>query len=166
MVHIEAKIAELGFVLPPEPEPPPGFQFSFDWVRLHGDRVYVSGHGPQADDGSLCGPFGPVPSRVSVDHATDAARLTALSMLGSLQRALGDLDRIAAWLMVRGYVNADNDFPQSTVVINGFSDCILSVFGARVGAHARTAVGVTGLPMDNCVIVSAELALEGPQPLR
>ncbi|KAA0022506.1 RidA family protein [Antrihabitans cavernicola] len=158
-MHIENKLDELGFVLPEAPEPPPGFQFAFEWVRIRGSRLYASGHSAQLPDGSFAGPFGKVPSQVSADAACDAARLTALSMLGSIKRAIGDLDRIGAWLMVNGMVNADNGFPQSTVVINGFSDFVTQLFGPEVGGHARTAVGYAGLPMNNAVVVSAELEI-------
>ncbi len=49
-MNIEAKLRELGLVLPPAPEPPPGFQFAFEWVRVRGDRAYVSGHAAQHPD--------------------------------------------------------------------------------------------------------------------
>ncbi len=156
-MRIEAKIAELGFVLPPAPEPPPGFAFAFEWARVRGNRVYLSGHGAQLPDGALAGPFGKVPSQVSLEAATDAARAIALSMCASLARALDDLDRVTAWLSVSGMVNADSGFPQTTSVLNGFSDCVLSIFGPDVGAHARTAVGVASLPLNQSVLVAAEV---------
>ena len=159
-MRIETKLRELGLTLPPEPQAPPGFEFAFDWVRVHGNRCYVAGHSPQHADGSLAGPFGKVPSEVDVDAACDAARAAALSMFGSLERALGNLDRITAWLRVDGMVNADSGFPQTTVVVNGFSDVVTNVFGPHVGAHSRTAIGVAGLPMNNAVVVSAELAID------
>ena len=65
-------------------------------VRIIGDRAIVSGHGPQATDGSVAGPLGRVPDEVTVEQAYESARLTGLSILADLQRALGDLDRIAA----------------------------------------------------------------------
>lgn len=158
-MHIESKLAELGFTLPAAPEPPPGFQFAFDWVRVRGNRLYASGHSAQTADGSFAGPFGKVPSEVSIDDACDAARLAAVSMLGSIARVIGDLDRITAWLTVTGMVNADNGFPQSTVVINGFSDFVTQLFGPEVGGHACTAVGHAALPMNNAVVAAAELEI-------
>jgi hypothetical protein len=88
------------------------------------------------------GPFGKVPSEVSMAAAQQSARATALAVLGSLQRALGDLDQVAAWLMVYGMVNADPGYPQTTNVINGFSDLILELYGPEAGEHARMAVGM------------------------
>ena len=160
-MRIEAKLTELGLVLPAPPEPPPGFQFAFEWARIRGHHVYLSGHAAQHPDGAFAGPFGRVPTEVDVDDAIEAARATALSMLGSLARALGDLDRISAWLTVSGAVNAEPGFPQTTVIMNGFSDVITQVFGPRVGGHARTALGHTALPLNNVVVISAELEIHG-----
>ncbi len=160
-MHVERRIAELGFVLPEKAEAPPGFEFAFEWVRVRGNRVYVSGHSPQHADGALAGPFGAVPSQVSLDDATDAARDTALAVLASVHRAIGNLDRISAWLTVSGSVNADHGFTQTATAVNGFSDFILQVFGPEIGAHARTAIGVAALPMNNAVVVSAEIEIDG-----
>ncbi|MCX5043687.1 RidA family protein [Aldersonia sp. NBC_00410] len=160
-MRIEAKLAELGLTLPAAPEPPPGFQFAFEWARVRGSRVYLSGHSAQQPDGSFAGPFGRVPTEVSVDDAIDAARAAALSMLGTLARTLGDLDRVSAWLTVSGAVQAAPGFPQTTVILNGFSDLVTQVFGAQVGAHARTALGHSALPMNNAVVISAEVEIDG-----
>ena len=84
--------------------------------------------------------------------------MTALSMLGSLQRALGDLDRIQAWGRVFGMVNIAPGFMRQPSVINGFSDLILEVFGPQVGAHARSAVGMAELPF--CIPVEIEAEVE------
>jgi hypothetical protein len=107
----------------------------------------LSGHGAQAPDGSFAGPFDKVPSEVSLEEAQEAARNTALSMLASIKRELGDLDRVTAWLMVYGMVNAEPDYLQTTNAINGFSDLILELYGPEVGQHARTAVGMATLPL-------------------
>lgn len=158
-MEIEAKLQALGLVLPAAPKVPPGFTFSFAWTRIRGNRVYVAGHAAQAPDGTFVGPFGKVPSEVSLADAQAAARATALSMLGSLKRALGDLDRITAWLMVYGMVNADSGYAQTTNAINGFSDLILELYGPEVGEHARIAVGMATLPLNNAVTIAAEVEI-------
>jgi YjgF/chorismate_mutase-like, putative endoribonuclease len=94
-----------------------------------------------------------------LEAAQQAAGRTALSILGSLKRALGDLDRVTAWLMVYGMVNADAGYSQTTNAINGFSDLIVDLYGPEVGAHARVAVGMAALPLDNAVTVAAEVAV-------
>lgn len=161
MGDVEQRLTEVGVELPPAVEPPPGFAFSFAWVRLSAGRAFVSGHGAQAADGGLIGPFGRVPSEVSLEAAQRSARDAGVSMLGSLRRALGDLDRISAWQMVFGMVNADPGYPETTNVVNGFSDFVVEVFGHEVGHHARMAVGMATLPLNHCVIVGAELEVDG-----
>ncbi|GAA3612410.1 hypothetical protein GCM10022236_12710 [Microlunatus ginsengisoli] len=91
---------------------PPEVRISFSWVRVVGSRVIVSGHGAQAPDGSPQGPFGRVPDVVSLEQAQLSARAAALSVISSVQRAIGDLDRIEAWLSVSGYVNATPGYPK------------------------------------------------------
>jgi enamine deaminase RidA (YjgF/YER057c/UK114 family) len=158
-MQIEAKLQSMGLVLPEAPRVPPGLRLSFDWVRVHADRAYISGHGPLNADGTVAGPFGRVEAEVSPDQAYEAARLTALAVLGSLGRTLGDLDRVSAWLTVSGMVNAVPGSAASTNAINGFSDLILELYGPEVGRHARTAVGMAALPLNLCVIVAAEVAI-------
>jgi len=157
-MRIEARLRELGLVLPPPVQAPAGVRLPFTPVRIVGDRALVSGHGPQATDGSIAGPFGKVGAEVSVEEGYRAARLTALSMLGSLARELGDLDRITAWVRVFGMVNSAPGFAGQPSVVNGFSDLILELFGER-GAHARSAVGMAELPFNLPVEVEAEVRI-------
>ena len=159
MGQIENRLEELGLALPPDLQPPPGIVLPFAFVNIRGDRAMVSGHGPQSPDGSVAPPFGQVGAEVSLDEAVEAARLTALSMLGSLQRSLGSLDRINGWLRVFGMVNSAPGFDQQPTVINGFTNVILDVFGAEVGAHARSAVGLAALPFGIPVEVEAEVSV-------
>ncbi len=154
---VEARMEELGLVLPGPMQLPPGVQFPFAWVRVRGDRAYVSGHGPLNADGTLCGPFGKVGAEVTPEEGYEAARGCALSVLASLKRELGDLDRVEAWLVVHGLVNATPDFGGTAGVVNGFSDLILDLYGPEAGTHARTAPGVATLPLNHAVFVGAEV---------
>jgi enamine deaminase RidA (YjgF/YER057c/UK114 family) len=157
--RIGQRLKDLGLVLPAPLRLPPGVVLPFSWVRVAGRRVLISGHGPTTADGSFAPPLGKVGREVSLEQACTAARLTALSMLGSLERELADLDRIARWTRVFGMVNSDPAFIQQPAVINGFSDLILEIFGPDVGAHARSAVGMAALPFDLPVEVEAEVEL-------
>ena len=152
---IEAKLQNLGLTLPGPTKVPPGVVLPFSWVRVRGNRVYVSGHGPQNPDGSIAEPLGKVGTDLTVEEAYQAARLTALSMLGSLKRELGDLDRITAWLKVFGMVNSAPGFNQQPLVINGFSDLILELYGPDRGDHSRSAVGMAELPFSIPVEIEA-----------
>jgi enamine deaminase RidA (YjgF/YER057c/UK114 family) len=159
-VKVEAKLEELGLVLPPAAKPPPSVRLPFAFARVEGNRVYISGHGPQAPDGSFATPLGKVGAEVSVEEGYKAARLTALSILGTLKRELGDLNRVTAWLRVFGMVNSAAGFIEQPAVINGFSDLILELYGPEVGQHARSAVGLAELPFSIPVEIEAEAAID------
>ena len=157
-MKIEARLEELGLVLPAATKAPPGVVLPFSPVRIVGDRAYVSGHGAQNPDGTVAGPFGKVDADVTVEEGYAAARSTALAILGDLKRALGDLDRVAAWLRVFGMVNSSPGFGLQPMVINGFSDLIIQLYGAD-GAHARSAVGMAALPFGMAVEIEAEVLI-------
>ena len=157
-MQIEQRLAAMGMALPEAPRMPADVPASFVWTRVQGDRIHVSGHSAQLEGGSMAGPFGRVPDEVPLENALAAARGAALSVLASLQRELGDLDRVTAWLMVQGFVNAAPGYARTTVVINAFSDLIVDLYGPERGRHARTAIGVSALPMNNTVVVAAEVA--------
>jgi len=159
MSTIESRLESLGLVLPAPLQLPPGAALPFPWVRVIGHRALISGHGPTRPDGSLAQPLGQVGAEVSEEQARVAARLTGLAILGSLKRELGSLDRIAAWVRVFGMVNSAPGFNRQPTVINGFSDLIIEVFGKEKGAHARSAVGMAGLPFDIPVEVEGEVLL-------
>lgn len=158
-MHIEQRIQEMGLYLPAPLKRPPELRLPFAWVRLRGNHAYISGHGPLLPDGTLAGPFGRVGAEVSVEEAYHAARLTALSILSSLKREIGDLDRITAWLRVFGMVYSAPGFTEQPRVINGFSDLILELFGPTVGQHARSAVGMAALPLGLPVEIEAEVEI-------
>jgi enamine deaminase RidA (YjgF/YER057c/UK114 family) len=152
------RLRELGLALPPPMEPPSGTRLPFAWSRVAGSRLILSGHGPQAPDGRLTGPFGQVGVQVSEEEAYAVARLIALSMFGTIQRAIDDLDRVTAWLRVFGMVSSAPGFERQPAVINGFSDLVLDVFGPEIGTHARSAVGMAALPFGLPVEIEAEVA--------
>src|SRR5271156_3329310 len=97
MSIVENKFRSLGLLLPPLAKPPPGVLLPFQFVRIVGRRALISGHGPQNPDGSFAAPLGKLGRELNVQQGYVAARLTGLSILGSLHRALCDLDRIAGW---------------------------------------------------------------------
>lgn len=146
MSAIADRLLDLGLVLPPPMVAPPGVVLPFSPVTVRGDRAVVSGHGPQEPDGSIARPLGKVGAEVTAEQGYHAARLTALGILGSIERAIGDLDRITGWTRVFG-------------MVNGFSDLIIEVFGAEVGAHSRSAVGLAELPFSIPVEIECEVEI-------
>jgi enamine deaminase RidA (YjgF/YER057c/UK114 family) len=158
--QITAKLQALNLVLPKAIQPPPGVVLPFRAVCVRGNRAFVSGHGPLNPDGTLAPPFGKVGRDLSVEQGYRAARLTALAMLGSIERELGDLDRVRAWTRVFGMVNSATGFNQQPRVMNGFSELILELYGPDRGAHSRSAVGMAELPFDLPVEIEAEIEIE------
>jgi enamine deaminase RidA (YjgF/YER057c/UK114 family) len=159
---IDERLRQLGFILPDPLRAPAGSAYPFAWVRIRGNRAYLSGHLPLQPDGSLAEPFGKVGTDVSLEEGVAAARLVALATIGSIQRELGDLDRVVAWLRVFAMVNTAPGFTQLAAVVNGFSETVLEVFGPVVGLHSRSAVGVAELPYGVPVEIEAEVEIEIP----
>jgi enamine deaminase RidA (YjgF/YER057c/UK114 family) len=157
-MRIESKLEAMGLALPATLRDT-GMRLPFAQVRVLGSRAFISGHGPQNPDGSLAEPRGKVGRDVTPEQAYTLARLTGLAILADLQRELGDLDRVTAWLRVFGMVNAAPGFNQTPGVINGCSDLILDLYGAEAGTHARSAIGVAELPLDIAVEIEAEVEI-------
>lgn len=158
-MNIEAKLAERGLVLPQPMQSGSAVRLPFTSARVRGNRVYISGHGPLNPDGSLAEPRGKVGAEVSQEDAYLQAQRTMLAMLASLLRAIGDLDRVTAWLRLFGMVNVAPGFNQTPAVINGASYLLLDLYGPEIGSHARSAVGMAALPWDIPVEIEAELEI-------
>jgi enamine deaminase RidA (YjgF/YER057c/UK114 family) len=149
----DARLDELGYPL--EKTTPEGKLV--DAVMIDGSTIYASGQVPF--DGDKLSSGGKVPSQVSVADATKAAALCAANVLRAVRKKIGSLDRIARVLRVTGYVNADPDFTEEHLVINGASELLLEVFGED-GRHARTAIGVAQLPLGASTEVEMILQLK------
>ncbi|HXV53466.1 MAG TPA: RidA family protein [Solirubrobacterales bacterium] len=153
MGTIDDRLAELGLELPEPFAPPPGVEFRFDLVRVSGGLAYVSGHLPV--NGSEVLVTGRVGGELDLDAGYEAARLTTLSILASLRRDLGDLDRISGWVKALGLVQCAPGFDKPPAVINGFTDLVLELWGDPAGRHARSAIGAETLPFNVPVEVEA-----------
>jgi hypothetical protein len=160
MAKIEAKLADMGLTLPAPFLVPAHLKFPFAWVRARGNRAFISGHIAQNTDGSIAGPLGKVGADVSPEEGYASARLVAMAHLGSLKRALGDLDRVTAWLRVFAMVNVAPGFNETPRVTNGYSDLILELYGPEVGMHARSSIGMM-LPLNAPVNCEAEVEIDG-----
>lgn len=142
---IAERLVELGITLPPVFAP----AGNYVGCLVQDDVVHVSGHGPVNGDEMVIGKVG---GNLSLEDGQRAARMTALSILATLQAELGDLDRIAQIIKVFGMVNVAPGFTNTPAVINGCSDLLVEVFG-DVGRHTRSAVGMAALPFDIAVEV-------------
>ena len=152
MGRVDDKLNEMGITLPEAPTPVANYVPA---VRT-GNLLYLSGVGPAPrPDGTS--PTGKVGTDLTVDEGYEAARLTGLTILGRLKKELGDLDRVARVVKLLGMVNAAGDFSEHPSVINGCSDLLVEVLG-DAGRHARSAVGMSGLPFD--IPVEIEVIVE------
>jgi enamine deaminase RidA (YjgF/YER057c/UK114 family) len=124
-------------------------------ARRSGNLVFLSGHGPRNPAGGF--QQGKVGKDLTLEEGYEAARLTGLDLLSSLEQEVGDLNRVKRFVKVLGMVNVDPSFTDMPKVIDGFSDLIVSIFGER-GKHARSAVGMASLPSN--IPVEIEMIVE------
>jgi len=147
----EEKLASLGLVLPPVPVP----VATYVPFRFAGPLLFLSGQGPKRADGTYRP--GRLGSTATVEEGYADARLTGLQLLAVAKAALGELSRIQAVVKLFGMVNAEPDFSDHPLVINGCSDLLVEVLG-EAGRHARSAVGMGSLP--NRMTVEIEIILQ------
>jgi enamine deaminase RidA (YjgF/YER057c/UK114 family) len=148
----EARLKELGLVLPDLPKPVANYLP----YRLAGNLLFLSGQGPRDATGQLTGKLG---AEISVEEGYRRARLIGLGLLAATRDALGSLDRVDFVVKLLGMVNAVPAFNDSPKVINGCSDLFAEVFG-DAGRHARSAVGNVMLPNQISVEIEAIFAVK------
>src|SRR6202012_4707282 len=127
----EARLKELGIVLPSLPKPVANYLP----YRLVGNIFYLFGQGPREDGVSLTGKLG---ADIGLEEGYRRARIVGLGLLAATRDALGSLDRVDYVVKLLGMVNAVAVFNDSPIVINGCSDLFVEVFG-EAGRHARSA---------------------------
>ena len=149
-MHIEQKLASLGLTLPRGTVPVANFVST----AQTGNLLFVSGHISTALRGKLG-------RDVTKEQGYEAARQTALDMLGSVHDALGDLDRVGRLVKLLGLVNSTDEFTEQPYVINGASDLFVEVFGTQ-GQHARSAIGVAQLPANAAVEIEMIVEVVNP----
>jgi enamine deaminase RidA (YjgF/YER057c/UK114 family) len=160
MARIEERLKERGLILPEPMKIPAGLRMPFAWVKVRGNRAYVSGHIAVNIDGSIAEPLGKVGAEVTPEQGYESAKLVALAHLASLKRALGDLDRVTSWLRVFAMVNVAPGFNETPRVTNGYSDLIIDIYGEEAGLHARSSIGMM-IPLNAPVNCEATVEIDG-----
>lgn len=122
-----------------------------------GNLIYVSGHGPVLESGSLI--KGKVGFEINAEAAKLAARQTGLTILSTLKANLGSLDKIKRVIKVFGMVNCTLDFEKHPFVINGCSELFAMIWGEENGIGVRSAVGMGSLPDNIPVEIEAVFEL-------
>ena len=146
-------IKKLGLIFPPSPKPLGVYRPTLVVDRF----LYVSGHGPLKNDGSLI--KGKVGSDLDREEGKTAARQVGLTMLSTIINNYGNIDNIKRVVKVLGMVNATPEFKDHPYVINGFSELMVEVFGEEMGIGVRSAVGMS-LPQNIAVEIEAHFELK------
>ncbi|MGZ5847467.1 MAG: RidA family protein [Ramlibacter sp.] len=142
-MNVNDKLKELGIALPPVATPAAAY---VPFVQT-GNLVFLSGHIAKRDGKAWVGQLG---KTMATEEGKSAARAIAIDLLGTLQAAVGDLNRVKRIVKLMSLVNSTPDFTEQHLVTNGASELFGQVFGDK-GAHARSAFGVAQIPMGACV---------------
>ena len=153
-MEIERKLAELGIELVSSPTPPNTFLRTVQT----GNLLYVSGHTPRQTNGIALNP-GKLGREVSIEQGYQAARQAMVNLLSSVKADIGDLDKVKRVVKLLCMVNCTPEFGDQPKVANGASDLLVELYGDR-GKHARSAVGMNGLPNGNCIEIEMILEVE------
>jgi len=142
-MNVNDKLKELGITLPPVATPAAAY---VPFVQT-GNLVFLSGHIAKQGGKPWVGQLG---KTMATEEGKAAARAIAIDLLGTLQAAVGDLNRVKRIVKLMSLVNSTSDFTEQHLVTNGASELFGQVFGDK-GAHARSAFGVAQIPMGACV---------------
>lgn len=143
-MSIQDKLKSLGITLPPVAVPAAAY---VPFVRT-GNLVFLSGHIAKKDGKPWVGQLG---AGITTEEGKQAARAIAIDLLGTLNAAIGDLDKVKRIVKVMSLVNSTSTFTEQHIVTNGASEFFAEVFGSEKGAHARSAFGVAQIPFGACV---------------
>ena len=142
-MSVSERLQALGITLPPVAVPAAAY---VPFVRT-GKLVFISGHIAKKDGKSWVGQLG---LTMATDEGKAAARAIAIDLLGTLQAAVGSLDKVVRIVKVMSLVNSTATFTEQHLVTNGASELLVQVFGDK-GPHARSAFGVAQIPTGACV---------------
>ena len=117
-----------------------------------GKLIFLSGHIAKKDRSVWTGQLG---KNLTTEEGKAAARMVAIDLMGTLHAALAatgrDLSHVTRIVKLMSLVNSTGDFTEQHLVTNGASELLVEVFGAAIGAHARSAFGVAQIPLGACV---------------
>jgi enamine deaminase RidA (YjgF/YER057c/UK114 family) len=151
-MNVNDKLKQLGITLPGVATPAAAY---IPFVQA-GHLVFLSGHIAKKDGKPWVGQLG---RTMTTEEGKAAARAVAVDLMGTLQAAVGDLNRVKRVVKLTSLVNSSPDFTEHHLVTNGASELLGEVFGAQ-GTHARSAFGVAQIPLGACVEIEliAEVA--------
>lgn len=145
----EQRFAQLALSLPPTPTPMGVYKPSL----VNGSYLYISGHGPFREDGSLI--IGRIGKDLDIEAGKAAARQVGLSILSTIRSCLGSLDKVKKVIKVLGMVGCVPEFDRHPYIINGCSELFAAIWGEDNGVGVRSAIGVGSLPNNIPVEIEA-----------
>ena len=145
----DSRIVEMGLKLPPAPEP----KGLYKPCLIDGNHLYLSGHGPLQDNGTLI--IGRIGKELTKEEGKLAARQVGLAMLATIRKNLGSLNQIKRVIKILGMVNCVPEFEQHPYIINGCSELFADIWGLDNGVGVRSAVGFGSLPENIPVEIEA-----------
>ena len=145
----DKQLEQSGLHLPPAPEP----KGLYKPCLIDGKYLYLSGHGPFRDDSTLI--VGRIGKELTVDEGKFAARQVGLSLLSTIKKNLGSLNRIKRVIKIFGMVNCVPEFEQHPYIINGCSELFADIWGLDNGVGTRSAAGFGSLPNNIPVEIEA-----------
>ena len=148
-VDFDRKLKDLGIELP-NASPPAA---NYVKAARTGNLLYLSGHA------AVSGFRGKLGKDMTTEEGYQAARSTAISAIATLKQELGDLNKVKRIVKVTGMVNSTPEYSEQHLVVNGFSDLMVAVFGDK-GKHARSAVGMGALPFNFAVEIDLVVEVE------
>ena len=149
----EQRFEQTGLTLPPAPKP----MGVYKPFLIDGNHLYVSGHGPLKDDGSLI--KGRIGDTIEPEKGKEAAQQVGLAILSTIKTNLGSLNKVKRVIKVLGMVNCVPDFEKHPYIINGCSELFKKVWGDEDGVGVRSAVGMGSLPDNIPVEIEAMFEL-------
>ena len=152
-MSIDNRLAELGITLPKPAAPVASYVPAVESSGL----LHISGQISVAEDGKLI--LGRLGEDMNLERGIEAARRCGIMLLAQIEAALGSLDRVERIVKLGAFVNSAPSFTDQPKVANGASELMQEVFG-EAGRHARSAVGVTVLPLGVAVEVDAIVAVK------
>ena len=141
---INEKLSELGIVIPDAPTPLAAYVPG----QIVGNLLYTSGQ-VALQQGAIAYK-GKVGGNLSEEEGIAAARICAINCLAVAKKLLGDLDKIERIVKLTVFVNCVDGYANEPKIANGASELLVELFGDN-GKHTRSAVGVSGLPLDSAV---------------
>lgn len=146
-------LEQTGLTLPPAPKP----LGVYKPYLIDGKHLYISGHGPLQNDGTLI--LGRIGDGFDIEQGKLAAQQVGLTILSTIKANLGSLNKVKRVIKVLGMVNCTADFEKHPYIINGCSELFRKIWGEENGVGVRSAVGMGSLPDNIPVEIEAMFEL-------